>query len=315
MYNGSKYLEKSISSALEQKFKGSFEILLVDDCSNDDSYEIAQKFELGNKEVVRVIRNTANKGLTSNWNSCVEEARGEWIKFLFQDDYMSPGCIQIMYDRAVLDKSLFVICNRNFLIEENSSQGLKSFFTNHVIKLNRFFASDTYVSPEHNQSIAEKNILMNYLGEPICFLYHKSVARRFGEFNNYISQLCDYEFALRVVSNIGFSYVNQELVTFRVSSDSTTFKNHSEKRVVLKYVEPLLLLHLFIWSKAYKNYRVIVKRKTLFAEYRKYLNELNKLGIRRAHKILEMYFREFPFLHLHKLYFIVNKIKKTLQWG
>lgn len=309
VHNGAKYLEQSICSALNQQFNAVYEILIVDDCSQDNSYEIAKQFEKESNGKIRVIRNARNKGLIANWNFCANEARGEWIKFLFQDDNITGDCLQLMYNRALLDKSRFVICNRKFFIEENTPPELKDFYVHHVTKLSKFFADDRFVSAEDNQLVASKPLLYNYLGEPPCFFYHRSVIEEFGKYNADLPQLCDYEYALRVTSNIGFSYVNKELVTFRVSSSSASAENHSNKKNLLKFVEPLLLLHLFIWNKYYKSFRGETKRKVFFALFKKHLDELNTLGFKKAHTLLKQYFFRFPLLHLHKWYFIKNRLK------
>ncbi|HVX25467.1 MAG TPA: glycosyltransferase family 2 protein [Parafilimonas sp.] len=309
VYNGAKYLEQSISSALNQQFNGDYEILIADDCSQDNSFDIAQRFKKVNPQKIRLIKHPVNKGLVANWNFCVREAKGQWIKFLFQDDLMIPGCLQLMYNRAMLDKSAFVICNRHFQIEENASPELKDYYTNHAIKLSNFFDTDRFISPSDNQHIWQEPRLYNYLGEPSCFLYNKSVARSFGTYNASLPQLCDYEYALRVVSNIGCSYVSKELVTFRVSSSSASSKNHSDRLAILKLVEPLLLLHLFIWNKYYKSLRSETKKKAFYALFKKQLDDLNTLGFKKAYALLKQYFFKFPFLYLHAWFFFRHRMK------
>ncbi len=305
-------MEQTISSALNQQFNAAYEILIVDDCSEDDSYAIAKKFEQENNSKIRVIRNTKNKGLIGNWNFCVKEAKGEWIKFLFQDDVLTPDCLQLMYNRAILDNSKFVICDRHFLIEENTSAELRDYYSHNAIKLSSVFNADRFVS-SGDEFINSKPRLYNCLGEPVCFLYHKSLIKKFGEYNAYLPQLCDYEYALRIVSNTGFSYVNKELVTFRVSSLSASSENHSNKKNLLQLVEPLLLLHLFIWNGYYRNFRLAIGKKDLFNLFKKHLDELNSLGFKRAHALLKQYFSKFPFLQLHKWYFFKGRLKFYLR--
>lgn len=305
-------MQQTIDSALAQQFEGSYEILIVDDCSGDNSYEIAKKSQEANSDKIRLIKNTENLGLIGNWNYCVKHAKGEWIKFLFHDDTITPDCIQLMYDRVKIDNSKFVICDRNFLIEENTHVELKDYYLNHAFKLGSVYNEDRFVS-SGDELIKSKLRLYNFLGEPVCFLYQKSLVKEFGEFNGNLSQLCDYEYALRIVSNTGFSYINRDLVTFRVSSSTATSKNHSNKKDLLQLVEPLLLLHLFTWNKYYKNYRSLIGKQFLFGLFKKQINELSRLGFKKVNALLKPYFSEFPFLQLHKWYFFKNRLNYYLR--
>src|SRR4029453_18243392 len=90
-YNGAAYLGPSLDSALSQTTSG-LEVLSVDDCSSDDSLDIAQRYARMDSRI-RVSSNTANLGLVGNWNRCAQLAQGEWVKFLFQDDLIVPDCL------------------------------------------------------------------------------------------------------------------------------------------------------------------------------------------------------------------------------
>jgi len=93
-YKGAAFLEECLSSALAQTY-GDFELLVVDDDSPDATLEIAQQYASHDARV-RVVRNPNNLGLVGNWNECVRLSRGEWIKFLFQDDLLEPQCLEQM---------------------------------------------------------------------------------------------------------------------------------------------------------------------------------------------------------------------------
>lgn len=92
-YNGSAHLHQTIESARTQTF-GDFELLIVDDDSSDDTFAIAAEFARIDSRI-RVHRNSQRLGLAGNWNRCLELASGEWIKFLFQDDYLNHSDLQL----------------------------------------------------------------------------------------------------------------------------------------------------------------------------------------------------------------------------
>ena len=88
VFNREEFLPDCIQSALSQKYTD-FEIIVVDNASNDRSWEIAKDFAL-NDSRVRVFRNDVNVGPVRNWQRCLDEATGEYAKFLFSDDLMLP---------------------------------------------------------------------------------------------------------------------------------------------------------------------------------------------------------------------------------
>lgn len=87
-WNGAQYLHETLESVLAQTIPA-FEIIVVDDGSQDSSAEIAESFSQ-----VRVIRQ-ANAGRSAARNRGLAEAKGEGVIFLDQDDLLLPGCIQI----------------------------------------------------------------------------------------------------------------------------------------------------------------------------------------------------------------------------
>ncbi len=86
VYNCAEFLPRVIESALEQTLSD-FELIVVDDCSTDDSYDVALKYAKQDTRI-RVARNAANKGMVGNRNVCLRLAQGEFVKFVQADDYL-----------------------------------------------------------------------------------------------------------------------------------------------------------------------------------------------------------------------------------
>jgi glycosyltransferase involved in cell wall biosynthesis len=76
-----------VSSALEQ---GVAEVVVVDNCSTDGTWDAAQKFAGAG---VRLQRNERNLGLFGNFNRCLELAGGTYLRLLAGDDMLPPGCL------------------------------------------------------------------------------------------------------------------------------------------------------------------------------------------------------------------------------
>ena len=83
-YNIEKYVERSIESVMSQNFKN-FELIIVDDCSTDNTYNIIKEYE--NNENIRIFRTKNNTGTASGTrNVAIDNAKGEYLLFLDGDD-------------------------------------------------------------------------------------------------------------------------------------------------------------------------------------------------------------------------------------
>ena len=94
VYNREKYIAECIQAALDQTFQN-FEIIVVDNASNDGTWAICQQFAALDPRV-RIFRNDTNIGSVRNWIRCVQEARGHYSKMLFSDDLLEPDCLARM---------------------------------------------------------------------------------------------------------------------------------------------------------------------------------------------------------------------------
>lgn len=86
-YNTAKYIAESIKSVLAQTYT-TWELLIVDDCSTDNTDEVVQLFLLD--ERIRYFKNQKNSGAAISRNKALREAKGKWIAFLDSDDVWLP---------------------------------------------------------------------------------------------------------------------------------------------------------------------------------------------------------------------------------
>ena len=96
-YNQEKYIEKTIKSIVEQKTKYTFEILVGDDCSTDNTRVILK--ELAAKySTIRLLLNETNYGVVKNYCNALHEASGRYIMECGGDDYWMQGKIERQLD-------------------------------------------------------------------------------------------------------------------------------------------------------------------------------------------------------------------------
>lgn len=98
VFNCEKYLAEAIESAQAQTLD-SFEIIIVNDGSTDNSLRIAQRFAEADPRI-SVVSLSANSGLGAARNAGMEAAKGDYISFLDGDDLIEPSTIALAYTKA-----------------------------------------------------------------------------------------------------------------------------------------------------------------------------------------------------------------------
>jgi len=261
-FNGEAYLRQSVESALQQDFED-FELLIVDDCSEDSSVNIAYDYARYDSRV-RVYVNERNLGLGGNWNRCATLARGAWIKFLFQDDTLDPMCVKRML-AAARPGPLIVACARAVAIEETISPGEKQFYEYYAAEhsIPRRFPGESLISAEAFARHLVDHPIDNCIGEPTAVLIHRSAFQRFGGFRRDLVQVVDWEFEARIAVQAGLCYLSEPLATFRVHGRSATATSRATatRRFQRDFVDPLLVFYEIVHSKWYEPVRIAAKER------------------------------------------------------
>ena len=87
VYNNEKTLPEAINSILSQTYK-CFELIIVDDCSSDDSMEVIKDYAKQDDRVV-LIKNEMNLGLPISLNKAIKISKGDYIVRMDGDDICS----------------------------------------------------------------------------------------------------------------------------------------------------------------------------------------------------------------------------------
>lgn len=93
-YNREKYIAAAMESVLVSDFTD-FELLVVDDCSTDNTLSIAREYEQKDKRI-RVYKNEENLGDYNNRNKAASYANGKYLKYVDSDDLIYPHGLGVM---------------------------------------------------------------------------------------------------------------------------------------------------------------------------------------------------------------------------
>ena len=111
MYNLEEYIEKSIKSVLSQSFDYDFEIIVVDDGSNDNSCAIVEKI-CESYSNIKLIRQK-NKGVSSARNSGINAACGKYIVFVDGDDILFIDALKTLVDMLDSDSNIILVSGKH----------------------------------------------------------------------------------------------------------------------------------------------------------------------------------------------------------
>ena len=93
-YNREAYIRQCVSSVTDQSFRD-LEIIICDNASTDRTYAILE--ELAAKDPrIKLLRNDKNLGPIPNWKRCLDQASGEFVHWMWSDDYVEPGFYELM---------------------------------------------------------------------------------------------------------------------------------------------------------------------------------------------------------------------------
>jgi len=81
-YNSAEFLKETLESVISQSYQN-WELIIVDDCSNDNFLEIIENYK---DTRIKLIRNASNSGAAVSRNKAIAQAQGRWIAFLDSDD-------------------------------------------------------------------------------------------------------------------------------------------------------------------------------------------------------------------------------------
>jgi glycosyltransferase involved in cell wall biosynthesis len=269
VYNGEAYLRECLDSCFSQDYPN-FEVLVCDDGSKDGSTDLLNEYQVRYPQL-RVYKNEKNLGLVGNWNRCVELAKGEWIKFVFQDDYLHKDCLSQFAKRIQPDTQLLV-SRRHFILPADADKAMRTYYSSTVRTLENTCGTKPFYSAKEISGAAMKNIGMNFIAEPSLSLFRKSALSSVGTFQPLLKQICDLEFMLRLASRFGVVYIAEDLCFFRIHKASTTNSNLSSHYFELRFIEPVLFSWLLLYSDG-------------FEPLRKHLNALQKTKLHLYFKL------------------------------
>ncbi len=305
-YNASKSIERSIKSALSQSWEP-LEIIIIDDCSKDNTYKKLKKISAKHKEI-RVYKNTKNHGIGFVRNLIIQKTRGEFLAFFDDDDESIPERLKMQYERILeyeknFKTSSLVICH--------SSR--KVIYPNGKIRIEGTLGTKLYSKSPFGLSVARRILL----GEPLkdgygacptcCQMARISTYLKAGGFDKRFRRSEDTEFCVRLaMKGAHFVGIRNPLVLQRMTK--TADKSID---IEFKYANLLLKKHKDFIDKN-GNYKFCIYwQKIKYSFYKrdikKIINIFSFLIINYPRKTLIRLFQSLKSLQINMDFLLFHK--------
>ncbi|OCR02796.1 glycosyl transferase family 2 [Oscillatoriales cyanobacterium USR001] len=226
-YNGEEFIAEALESAFAQTYSN-IEVIVSDDGSSDRTVDIAKSFQSKTSVDFRIILHR-NYGLAQNWNFCIAEAKGEYIKFLFQDDLMEPDCIEKMIDLAQKDTGIgMVFSPRGIVIGEAAKSNPLFLGASQSIKDLHKSWSNLKPIQRGIELLSDPHWMqnpINKIGEPSTVMIAADVFRNIGLFDAELSQYLDLDMWFRIMGNYKIGFIDRRLSSLRIHAGQQTWKN------------------------------------------------------------------------------------------
>ena len=214
-YNGEKYIEQAILSALNQTRKPD-EVLIHDDNSSDATTEICAKYKT---EVKYYFNPDGPSGFVNGWNKAIALAKFDFISILHQDDYLKSTFLEESENAIKLEpdvKHLFSLCD---YIDENnkvileSEKEIGSLITKKMIR---------YSGNEYLKAYQKNYSNMLHIHRCPGVITHKSIFEDRCNYNYLAGHIADDDFFYRVGQFTSVVGIMKSLAAFRIHKDSET---------------------------------------------------------------------------------------------
>ena len=217
VYNVEQYLRQCLDSVVNQTFKD-IEIIVVNDCSLDNSLQIIKEYQQKDNKIV-LVDLKQNGGLSNARNEGVNVAQGKYLVFIDSDDWVTENYIEILYNTITKYKTNVAVA-KIIKYDEN----LKRFIKN---KKNLSF----YNKPLRTSS-DKKNILLSM---PVTMVAALIVERKFVIENNIVFEKVkmaeDLIYYLTLFSyNSSFVYIKNPIFFYRINRVGSIVTNFSRSK-------------------------------------------------------------------------------------
>jgi glycosyltransferase involved in cell wall biosynthesis len=238
-WNAGESIAAAVESALNQDYSN-LEVVVSDDASEDDTVDFLKR-RFGDR--IRLVVNRKRRGLAANSNVSIAHSTGSFVKFLHQDDQLDRNCVSSLVASLVAHPSAGMAFSRRRVAVDEDTPATRDWIQQYGDLQSGFRSLRTLSRGSDLIEELLEHGLRNWIGEPVCVMVRRATLAKVGGFHRRVSQLVDLELWLRVMARSDVVFLDEELVTFRHSSDSLTQRVLSAR---LEWLDRLWMLETLV---------------------------------------------------------------------
>lgn len=319
-YNQENYIVQAIESIMMQVCNFSFEIVIGEDCSTDNTRQICIELQKKYPEHLRLILNPQNEGLIKNFYNTLSHCRGKYMAECAGDDFWNdPYKLQKQVDILENDPAI-VLVHTAWNELYNGKLSIRQKLDPLVLRTGK-----EYTKQLMNQTtdVLVYTCSACYRRETI-----EEIRKRYPPFfsNNYPCE--DYQLVFFLLQAGDFYYLNESTITYRVLSESASHSSNPEKIFHFKW--GVLQLHIDIFNELKLNvldasvYLKWVSHSLLLLSFKAKRKDLAEKANQTFREIgFQISFTDklllcitenkFLFNGLHSSYLLMRKIRRSLR--
>lgn len=258
-YNHGAFLHQRLDSVLNQTYR-SFEVIILDDCSNDNSRDVINQYRHSEK-VSQIIYNDKNSGSPfAQWQKGIILARGQYVWIAETDDFCSSRFLETCMNRFKDFKDVVLVYTDSYIVDELGNIVHKDLnWWLHDVDENKWQA-DYYNNgiKEIQQALCVKNTIPN--ASSVVF------KKQFYEETTRFRYAGDWYFWIRVLEKGNIAFIKESLNYFRTHSQTTRhYGSIEKKRVFLK--EKIKTIQYLKQRRLLYGQQWITHKKAIFSEW------------------------------------------------
>lgn len=295
-YNHAPYLKKRIESVLNQTYQD-FELIILDDCSTDNSREIIEQYR-NHPKVTHIVFNDTNSGSPFvQWQKGFELTKYDYLWIAESDDYADAKFLEILLPSFKLGEKIGVAFTDSNIVDVSD-----------IIHLNFYkkFRNDRFKTTKWNHDytkagideITENLFFECTINNTSAMIFKKDLLKyvNFENLKNF--KYCgDWYFFISLLNHCDIAYKEKTLNFFKSGTDN--FKKGT--RSVINYFKERFMVRYYFW-KELKPFFKKHNKKQLYKE----------LGLEMRLQLNEMIKRNSSFFDTVKSFAFLYQINKSL---
>lgn len=204
-YNHEKYLPQAIESVLNQTCPD-LELIIVDDCSKDNSREIIEAYQKKDRRVKASFHNE-NQGIARTANDALKAATGQYLSFIGSDDLWVPTKLERQL-KVIADHEDAVVWSEGDVVDADGAPTGQNFTDFNG-------SGDKHTSGRIYKEIINENYIFGQ-----SLLFKREYTDGLG-FNPDLKYLCDYQFVVDLAYQHDFLFIPESLAKYRIHGKNT----------------------------------------------------------------------------------------------